>query len=275
MSARRRKTRRSSRRCRTTCDCLHGRARTRSLDAGPIDRRRADWSWPAFWNSAFIGPNVPCISHRCRWKCSLRLAVDAAVLGLLILVKARALAEWISNKLGPLSVQSRPCQAIFHSFSTRTCRLCGIRSTKNFSKKAGCSRASPKPICRCSRFSNGWRRDQLEARLTLSLSPTLCAMLLDQLLCERYARHLDGLIELAEKEIHRTHWDRAFRELAWMYHHKFSLGARDVAALRRQPRRRLQTISGRRAARNHHHRRHARPAAAAWRTIRRPSARKF
>ena len=68
-----------------------------------------------------------------------------------------------------------------------------------------------------------WQRDRLDARLTLSLSPTLCAMLLDKLLCDRYARHLDGLIELAEKEIHRTHWDRAYRDLAWMYHHKLSL----------------------------------------------------
>ena len=67
----------------------------------------------------------------------------------------------------------------------------------------------------------GWQRDQLEARFTLSLSPTLCAMLKDPLLCDRYARHLDGLIDLAEKEIHRTHWDRAYRDLAWMYHHKF------------------------------------------------------
>ena len=70
---------------------------------------------------------------------------------------------------------------------------------------------------------NGWQRDLLEARLTLSLSPTLCSMLLDPLLCERYARHLDGLIELAEKEVHRTHWDRAYRDLAWMYHQKFTL----------------------------------------------------
>src|SRR5580698_10168169 len=68
---------------------------------------------------------------------------------------------------------------------------------------------------------NGWLRDRLEARITISLSPTLCAMLRDPLLCERYAKHLDGLIELAEKEIHRTHWDRAFRDLAWMYHDKF------------------------------------------------------
>ena len=70
---------------------------------------------------------------------------------------------------------------------------------------------------------DGWRRDGMDAPLTLSLSPPLCAMLLDPLLRDRYTRHLDGLIELAEKEIHRTHWDRAFRELAWMYHHRFSV----------------------------------------------------
>jgi 1,4-alpha-glucan branching enzyme len=68
-----------------------------------------------------------------------------------------------------------------------------------------------------------WRRDGVAARLTLSLSPTLCTMLLDPVLGARYQRHLDSLIDLAEKEIHRTHWDRAFWELAWMYHHKFNL----------------------------------------------------
>src|SRR5690242_10634607 len=69
---------------------------------------------------------------------------------------------------------------------------------------------------------DGWRRDGMHTPLTLSISPPLCAMLLDPLLCDRYARHLDRLIDLAEKEIHRTHWDRAFRELAWMYHHRFT-----------------------------------------------------
>jgi 1,4-alpha-glucan branching enzyme len=68
-----------------------------------------------------------------------------------------------------------------------------------------------------------WQRDGIRTRLTLSLSPTLCTMLQDSLLRSRYERHLNSLIDLAEKEIHRTHWDRAFRELAWMYHHKFSL----------------------------------------------------
>src|ERR1035438_7138518 len=60
---------------------------------------------------------------------------------------------------------------------------------------------------------HGWLRDRLAARLTVSLSPTLCAMLRDSLLCQRYARHLDSLIELAEKETHRTHWDRGFHDL--------------------------------------------------------------
>ena len=69
---------------------------------------------------------------------------------------------------------------------------------------------------------DGWLADGMDTRLTLSISPPVCAMLLDPLLQDRYVRHLDGLIELAEKEIHRTHWDHAFHELAWMYHHRFN-----------------------------------------------------
>jgi len=68
----------------------------------------------------------------------------------------------------------------------------------------------------------GWRTAGMDAPITLSLSPTLCTMLADPLLQQRYERHLNNLIALAEKEIHRTHWDRAFRELAWMYHHRFT-----------------------------------------------------
>jgi 1,4-alpha-glucan branching enzyme len=69
---------------------------------------------------------------------------------------------------------------------------------------------------------DGWLRDGMDTRLTLTLSPTLCSMLLDHLLQDRYLRHIEGLIELAEKEIHRTHWDNAFRPLAWMYHNRFT-----------------------------------------------------
>ena len=68
---------------------------------------------------------------------------------------------------------------------------------------------------------DGWQRDDIAVRLTLTLSPTLCAMLRDPLLGERYQRHLDGLIELAEKEIHRTHLDRQFHEVAQQYHERF------------------------------------------------------
>ena len=40
----------------------------------------------------------------------------------------------------------------------------------------------------------GWRRDGMDTRLTLCLSPTLCAMLRDPLLQDRYVRHLNGLL---------------------------------------------------------------------------------
>jgi 1,4-alpha-glucan branching enzyme len=68
---------------------------------------------------------------------------------------------------------------------------------------------------------DGWLRDGMDTRLTLTLSPTLCSMMTDPLLQDRFVRHLDGLIELSEREIHRTHWDPAFHPLAQMYHERF------------------------------------------------------
>ena len=67
----------------------------------------------------------------------------------------------------------------------------------------------------------GWQRDGVNARLTLTLTPTLCAMLGDGLLRERYTRHLENLIALAEKEIRRTRWDKEFAPLADYYHRRF------------------------------------------------------
>ncbi len=69
---------------------------------------------------------------------------------------------------------------------------------------------------------NGWLRDHLDARLTMTLSPTLCAMLADPLLQERYAKHLDDLITLADKEISRTIWEPPFQELARLYHSRLT-----------------------------------------------------
>jgi len=67
-----------------------------------------------------------------------------------------------------------------------------------------------------------WRRDGVQAPLTLTLTPTLCSMLQDALLQDRYARRLNGLVELAEKEIQRTHWEKPFHKLARFYFNRFS-----------------------------------------------------
>jgi 1,4-alpha-glucan branching enzyme len=74
---------------------------------------------------------------------------------------------------------------------------------------------------------DGWMRDGMATRLTLTFTPTLCSMLLDPLLQDRYERHLTGLIELAEKETHRTQWQPDYRPLAEMYLRRF-LGTRDT-----------------------------------------------
>lgn len=98
----------------------------------------------------------------------------------------------------------------------------------------------------------GWWRDGLATRLTLTLSPTLCAMLRDPLLQDRYEQHLAGLLELAEKETHRTRWEPATLALAEMYLARFrglqayyeQLGRDVVGAFRRfQEQGRLEIIT--------------------------------
>src|SRR4029077_1005177 len=44
-------------------------------------------------------------------------------------------------------------------------------------------------------------------RLAMNVSPPLCKRLPDPLLQERYTRHLENLLELAKKELHRTKSD--------------------------------------------------------------------
>src|SRR5215468_10223027 len=67
----------------------------------------------------------------------------------------------------------------------------------------------------------GWQNDGMRVCVTLTLTPTLCSMLLDPLLQDRYLRHLEALIELAEREVHRTHWEKQFNELATFYLQRF------------------------------------------------------
>src|ERR1041385_4692561 len=55
----------------------------------------------------------------------------------------------------------------------------------------------------------------------MTVTPTLCAMLHDQLLRERYVRYLDRSIALAEREIDRNRDDARLRGLSEFYHDHF------------------------------------------------------
>lgn len=67
----------------------------------------------------------------------------------------------------------------------------------------------------------GLVNDGVDWRLTMSLTPTLCSMLTDPLLQDRYVKHLDSLIELTYKEIERTRWQPEFLEQAKEYNRSF------------------------------------------------------
>ncbi len=60
--------------------------------------------------------------------------------------------------------------------------------------------------------------DGIPFRLTMSLTPPLTCMLQDELLKDRYVRHLDKLLELSRHEIKRTALMPQYRDLARMYH---------------------------------------------------------
>jgi len=65
-----------------------------------------------------------------------------------------------------------------------------------------------------------WRelsRQKLPFQLTLSLSPTLISMLLEERTKEAYSLHLKRMLELAEKEMDRTRHLPQFKNLAEFY----------------------------------------------------------
>ena len=64
--------------------------------------------------------------------------------------------------------------------------------------------------------------DAVPFKLTISITPTLCSMLQDQLLRERYVRHLDSLIDLAGREQKRNRKHPQLRQLADFYFQFFS-----------------------------------------------------
>ena len=63
--------------------------------------------------------------------------------------------------------------------------------------------------------------DNVDYRLTLSLSPTLMSMLRDELLQTRYLKYLHSRLELAEKEIIKTRKQPEYQKLARLYRRFF------------------------------------------------------
>ncbi len=67
----------------------------------------------------------------------------------------------------------------------------------------------------------GLVRDGVPFQITMSLTPTLCAMLDDELLRERYLKYLGRAIALAKEEIVRTQGTPELNHLARLYHTRF------------------------------------------------------
>jgi 1,4-alpha-glucan branching enzyme len=70
-------------------------------------------------------------------------------------------------------------------------------------------------------------QERVPFKLAISISPTLAAMLADELLGERYVRHLSKLLELADRELERTRGDEQLYPLAVMYKELFSQNLED------------------------------------------------
>jgi len=60
-------------------------------------------------------------------------------------------------------------------------------------------------------------KDEVDFRITMSITPPLAHMLTDSLLQERYLRYLNKLIELGHREVERTKFIPEFHETAKMY----------------------------------------------------------
>src|SRR5690242_337972 len=60
--------------------------------------------------------------------------------------------------------------------------------------------------------------DEVPFQLTTTVTPTLCAMLQDEFLRERYFRYLNRSIALAERELERNRDNERLRGLSEFYH---------------------------------------------------------
>ena len=78
---------------------------------------------------------------------------------------------------------------------------------------------------------DGWERDGIPGGLTLSLSPTLVAMLRDELLSQRLRRHLSQLVDLAAREEIRAFFLPERRAIAAWYRERLGALSRQLERL--------------------------------------------
>src|SRR2546422_1558885 len=64
--------------------------------------------------------------------------------------------------------------------------------------------------------------ERVPFKLTMSITPTLCAMLQDPLLRVRYVGYLENAIELSQREIERNQHNEPLRALAQFYCNRFT-----------------------------------------------------
>ena len=62
----------------------------------------------------------------------------------------------------------------------------------------------------------------VDFRLTLNISPPLASMLKDNLIQNKYQKHLENLIDLSKREIERCQYEPHLEHLARMYHNLFN-----------------------------------------------------
>lgn len=73
------------------------------------------------------------------------------------------------------------------------------------------------------------REREVDYRITISLSPTLVAMLMDPLLRFRFERHLGYLCDLTEREVRRTRHEPALQRTANLYRDRFAKARLDYS----------------------------------------------
>jgi len=66
------------------------------------------------------------------------------------------------------------------------------------------------------------QKENINVKLTVSLTPTLCEMLSDNMLKERYEKYLQKMITLSKKEIDRTKAEPEFNKTAEFYLERFT-----------------------------------------------------